>query len=155
MKILVFSDTHGDFYSLKKAVERKPGADVIIHCGDGGNEAEELKLMYPDKAVFAVRGNCDFSCNLPVEQEITLEGKKIFITHGHRYYVKMGYQNLYYAACEKHADIVCFGHTHIPAEEYKDGCYLINPGSCRGTHATFGYIEITPKGVLTNILRVI
>ena len=35
MRILVLSDTHGDFYSMKKALDAQPNAEAIIHCGDG------------------------------------------------------------------------------------------------------------------------
>ena len=38
MKILVVSDTHGDVYSLKNAINQRPQAEVISHCGDGNSE---------------------------------------------------------------------------------------------------------------------
>ncbi|MGN0454095.1 MAG: metallophosphoesterase [Ruminococcus sp.] len=154
MRILVISDTHGDFYSLQKAVEMQRKAEVIIHCGDGEGQAEKLREYYPEKAVYAVRGNCDRCSDLPATEEITIEGKKIFITHGHLYNVKLTYSNIFYAAKEKGADIVCFGHTHIPLEEFHEGTHFLNPGSCHGYNATFGYIDITPKGIITNILKV-
>ena len=80
-------------------------------------------------------------------------GKKIFITHGHLYNVKYTLNNLYYAAREKNADIVCFGHTHNPMSEYVDGLYVLNPGSCHGYGASYAYIDVTPQGIMTNILK--
>ena len=40
MRILVVSDTHRDQYSLEQAVLRQPKAEVVIHLGDGADEAE-------------------------------------------------------------------------------------------------------------------
>ena len=39
MRILVVSDTHGDLYSLKRALDAQPTAEVIIHCGDGSERS--------------------------------------------------------------------------------------------------------------------
>lgn len=35
MRILVVSDTHGDFRTLRKVVDAHQEADIIVHCGDG------------------------------------------------------------------------------------------------------------------------
>ena len=32
-----------------------------------------------------------------------------------------------------------------------DGMYVMNPGSCHGYGATYGIIDISDKGILTNI----
>ena len=42
MRILVVSDSHGDYNSLKKAIASQPTAEVIVHCGDGAKEVEAL-----------------------------------------------------------------------------------------------------------------
>ena len=34
MRILVTSDTHGDFGSLRRAILAQPSADIVIHLGD-------------------------------------------------------------------------------------------------------------------------
>ena len=154
MRVLVVSDTHGDLYTLKKAVLSQPKAEVVIHCGDGEEQAQWIRENFKDKAVINVRGNCDWCSNTPATEEITLEGKKIFITHGHLYKAKMTLTPLYLEAKSRNADILCFGHTHIPTEDYSDGLYVLNPGSCSGYGATYGYIDITPKGIMTNILKV-
>ncbi|MCH5300063.1 MAG: metallophosphoesterase [Ruminococcus sp.] len=154
MRILVVSDTHGDLYSLQKAVMRQPTAEVVIHCGDGEEQAQWIRDNFKDKMVISVKGNCDWGSSLNAIEEITLEGKKILITHGHLFNAKLTLQNLYYEAKDKKADILCFGHTHIPKEIYEDGIYMFNPGSCCGYNATYGYIDITPQGIVTNILKV-
>lgn len=55
MRILVLSDTHGDFNRMMKAVTEQPTAEVIIHCGDGEQQVEYLKQNFKDKMVVGVR----------------------------------------------------------------------------------------------------
>lgn len=153
MRILVMSDSHGDYTKVKRAVMTQSDAQVIIHCGDGEQQVDKLRWDFPDRAVYAVRGNCDWNSNLPLEEIITLEGKKIMYTHGHIYRVKFGYNEIKQAARDKGADIVLFGHTHIPLNEYENGLYVINPGSINGYGATYGVIDITPQGIMTNIVE--
>ncbi len=149
MKLLVISDTHGDTYSLKSAINARSDAEVIIHCGDGNSEFEAMKALYPEKHFIGVRGNCDFCCSAENIETITLEGKKLFITHGHLYNAKYGLYNLVCAAREAEADLLLFGHTHIPLEDYDDGLYIVNPGSCRGYDAGYAYVDVTEKGIVT------
>lgn len=149
MKILVVSDTHGDTYSLKSAINSKKDAEVIIHCGDGNSEFENLRALYPEKHFIGVRGNCDFCCSASNIETITLEGKKIFITHGHLYNAKYGLYNLVCAAREAEADLLLFGHTHNPLEDYDDGLHIVNPGSLHGYSASYAYIDVTEKGIVT------
>ena len=54
MRILVLSDTHGDFNRMMKAVTEQPNAEVIIHCGDGEEQVEYLKQNFKDKMVVGV-----------------------------------------------------------------------------------------------------
>lgn len=154
MKILVVSDTHGDFNSLLRAVKAQPDAEVIVHCGDGDEQVQLLKDTYKDKMIVGVRGNCDWNSFLPSKETLKICGKKIFITHGHLYNAKMGLYKVVCAAREEGADILLYGHTHIAMNTYEDGLYVMNPGSCSGYMASYGIIEITENGdVLTNIVK--
>ena len=153
MRILVVSDTHGDFYSLKKALENERSAQIIIHCGDSKGELEEIKLCYPDKAFICIRGNCDFGSTLAYEETRVIENKKLFITHGHMYNTKMSLYPVCCKAREEKADIVVFGHTHQALAEYDDGLYILNPGSLGGYNATYAYIDICEQGIVTNIVK--
>ncbi|MCD8026514.1 MAG: metallophosphoesterase [Clostridiales bacterium] len=151
MRILVLSDTHGDLNSAIRAVDSQPTAEIIVHCGDGADQAMYLKDNYRDKMIVAVRGNCDWCSPLPPTETLNVCGKRIFVTHGHLYGVKSGLYNVMSIAGDRKADILLFGHTHIPLCKYEDGLYMLNPGSCHGYMASYGYIDITPKGeIVTN-----
>ena len=64
MKILVFSDSHGNTDHMLTAVEReKP--DRIFHLGDGWDDAQTLHRMFPDIPLEQVPGNCDFRLSEP------------------------------------------------------------------------------------------
>ncbi len=151
MKILIFSDTHGDVTRMERAIRAHSQAEIIIHCGDGERDIEYMKNVFPNKAFYNVCGNCDWCSSLDKRLTLKVLGKKIFVTHGHLYNAKMGIQNLIYAAREEKADVLLYGHTHIPMNEYDDGLYIMNPGSCHGYGATYGVMDITEKGILTNI----
>lgn len=154
MRILVMSDSHGMYESMRRAVMKHIDAEVIIFCGDGASDIEEIKREFTDRAIIAVRGNCDFCTENPNIETITLEGKKLFITHGHLYNVKSGLYNLSCACREAGADIAVFGHTHQALEIYDEGIYLFNPGSIMGYEGSYGLIDITPAGVLTNVVKI-
>lgn len=58
-------------------------------------------------------------------------------------------------ATENNADLVLFGHTHIPLERYipteDGGFYIFNPGSIGRSFdgkSSYGIINITDKGIL-------
>ena len=89
MRILVVSDTHRDFSALHHAVQTQLKAEIVLHLGDGEEELMQIKPMFPEKMIVGVRGNCDFGSLLPWEEELSVEGKKIFFTHGYTYQVKM------------------------------------------------------------------
>ena len=62
--------------------------------------------------------------------------------------------NMIYTARDEKADILLFGHTHQAVTEYYDGLYLMNPGSCHGYGASYGFIDITDKGdIVTQIVK--
>ena len=153
MRILVVSDTHRDSWSLQEAILRQPKAEVVIHLGDGADEAEMIKQKFPEKQFYMVRGNCDWSCNLPMEQIVTLEGRRIFFTHGYAQNVKYGLYQLKSEAREQGADVALFGHTHESMTDYEDGLYLMNPGSLHGMDATYGIIALTTARFVITIVR--
>lgn len=155
MRILVVSDTHGDLFSLQKAVRAQPSAEIIVHCGDGDEQVQYLKNNFKDKMIVGVRGNCDWCSTLPSKEILSVCGKKIFITHGHLYNAKLGLYTIMCAAREEKADILLFGHTHQAMTYYEDGLHMLNPGSCHGYGASYGFIDITDKGdIVTNTVAI-
>ena len=77
------------------------------------------------------------------------QGKKIFMCHGHRYGVKYGYNSIFYRGKEVGADIVLFGHSHLPIIDEHDGLILMNPGSIShgvgSLNKTLGYFDLSDK----------
>lgn len=155
MRIVVVSDTHRNYAALRHVVETQPGAGLFIHLGDGEAELRQVKADFPDLQFLSVQGNCDSSSEIPAENVLEVAGKRIFYTHGHRYSVKYGMQAFEKKARMVHADIALYGHTHIPEESYRDGLYIMNPGSL-GSPArggpTYGTVDITPAGVVLHII---
>lgn len=128
MKILIISDTHRRNENLIRILEETGTPDMLIHCGD----VEGSEYMISQCAgcpVEMVAGNNDFFSELPREREFEIGSYRVWLTHGHSYYVSMGNETLKREAIAKGVDIVMYGHTHRPViEEYGD-VIAINPGS--------------------------
>ena len=152
MRLLVVSDSHGNESNLRQAVLSQPKAEVVIHLGDGEEDCSRVKSAFPEKMFLQVKGNCDWGSSLPPFGEFTLEGKRIFYTHGHLYGVKSGQYEILRAAREKKADILLYGHTHKAFTDYEDGLYFMNPGSLSYWRPTYGTVDITPQGIVTNVI---
>lgn len=145
MKIIVISDSHGNLMTLRDIVLSNNDAEVIIFCGDGYKDIQELRLLYPEKMIMAVRGNCDWYCDNPDTQEITLCGKKIFAAHGHLFGVKQGYSRIIQHGKSINADIVLFGHTHNQFLSVEDDMIVLNPGSASYSKK-YALIELSDNG---------
>lgn len=153
MKCLIFSDSHGSFSGMRRALDKHPDAEVVFFLGDGLSDADFLARHEKERMWVAVRGNCDFVslfCDREVlkTEEIFLEGKKIVATHGDLYQVKYGLENIKSLAQSRKADIVLFGHTHLPYEEFAGGenqFYLFNPGA---SSQSYGILTLSENAVL-------
>lgn len=123
MNVLLMSDSHGKANVVRQILSEVPH-DHVIHCGDFCTRRGEL----PSNGITMVKGNCDTE---PVREEIVKEvrGIRFLITHGHRYQVKSSLLSLRYRAEEIGADVICFGHSHVPVCEWVDHKLYINPGS--------------------------
>lgn len=155
MRILVTSDTHRDPGSLRRAIMAQPKAEVVIHLGDGAEDVDSLRFSFPDRTFLQVKGNCDWGSTLPAVGEYEAEGVKIFYTHGHLYGVKSGDYTIVSEARSRKANILLFGHTHQPREDYEDGLYIMNPGRLSGYGPTYGIIDITAQGIVLNVMKLI
>lgn len=144
MLVAVVSDTHRSDSCVKSIKTLIKDADILIHLGDNVEDAEELEREFKGE-VYIVAGNCDFSRKYPKDRLIDIEGKKIFMTHGDLYAVKMGLNSIYYKGREIEADIVLFGHTHQAMIERTNELILMNPGSPslpRLSKKSIGFISI-------------
>lgn len=125
----VMSDSHGNTIAVKKAVEKAPHVDLWLHAGDYVQDAVYLEKI-TSVPVMKVAGNGDWNNTEVAEDEFFMvEGKKIWLTHGHKYQVKWGIDYLRELAQKNCADMIIFGHSHIYLEEYQEGRLFLNPGS--------------------------
>ena len=124
MKLLVFSDSHGNVEHMRRAVEQEH-PDQILHLGDVMRDAVELSLTYPNIPVELVPGNCDYATDVPAQKILYFEGRRILMTHGHIYHVKLGIGQAVRAAVEAKVDVLLFGHTHEAFCCQQDGLWVI------------------------------
>ena len=81
MKILVFSDSHRALGTMYDAIERlRP--DAVLHLGDHLEDAESMESVFSGVDFYHVPGNCDFFTSAPPSLTISLDGVRIFLTHG-------------------------------------------------------------------------
>lgn len=141
MRIVVTSDTHRNSRDFFDIIDRhEKNADLFINLGDSEREIETLKLTRPEINIKCVCGNCDFYSDYPIEQVIKFDGKKVFFTHGHKYHVKHGYDEIIRRAEVEEAEICLFGHTHEPYTERINNILYMNPGAV--LNGSYGIIDI-------------
>lgn len=137
MKIGILSDTHDQIERTAEAVRllKTAGAEVLFHCGDLTRPS-----MVPIVAVtntYFVFGNNDFTLADQIRTEIeeiegavslewgghvSLAGKTIAMTHGHRNSEVRRLMAL-------QPDYFLFGHSHIAEDVREGGVRRINPGA--------------------------
>ncbi len=165
MKILFFSDVHGDPTSMKQLFERNEDlkADKFVFLGDAlyHGPRNTLPAAYNcmetveyfnriNEKILAVRGNCDADVEqmlfkFPMMGDYALlhtENAGFFLTHGHIW-------NENTLPPVANGTILVHGHTHIPVckEIEKDGkkILIFNPGSATlpkgGFERSFGFYD--------------
>jgi uncharacterized protein len=127
MKIGIISDTHGDRPKMKRVLVRLKDTDCLLHAGDLYRDVLWMQGLYHG-SVTGVTGNSDPADSGPSLQLIEADNLKIMLCHGHIYHVQRSLTHLYYRGLEKQANVVVFGHTHIPLI-LNEGLLMINPGS--------------------------
>lgn len=151
MKILVVSDSHGRHTYLERVIERVGAIDLFIHLGDLEGGEEHIRKIVPCP-VEMVSGNNDYFTSIEREKVIDIGTYRVFLTHGHRYRVNYEVETVKEAAAQRFADIVMFGHTHIPMIDQSSPIIAINPGSIsqprqEGRIPTFIIMEIDRQGL--------
>lgn len=150
MKILIVSDTHHHNDNYLKVIEKVAPVDMVVHCGDieGG---EYLIAESAGCPVQMVMGNNDFFSDLPREKEFYIGKYKVWLTHGHTYYVSMSNEYIKREARERGVNIVMYGHSHKPVVDYDGDVIAVNPGSLtyprqEGRRPSFVIMELDDKG---------
>jgi len=147
------SDSHGNKTNMLKAAALElPG--LILHLGDYDKDCGAVEWEYPEIPLRCVRGNCDRSSSNLDSDEFTLGGKRFFMTHGHLYGVKTGYSSVINSAACRGADVLLFGHTHVPHYSVYESIAIINPGSIGMGMKTYAILEFKNGEISCEIKRV-
>ncbi len=162
LKVLVVSDTHaprrwrGVPESLLEPLRR---CDLILHAGDVCEPAvlDELSAFAP---VHAVLGNNDgddvAAWGVPLTLQLELEGVHVGMIHiagpkqGRGKRMGKDFPD---------ADIVVFGHSHMPVDMQEDGTHLFNPGSPtdprREPTGSYGWLELADGEIVSHEIHLI
>ena len=131
-KIVVVSDSHGNYRNFSQIVKKHKDCNMIIHAGDGEQDIGDLAMYERElsqKVVF-VGGNCDIRGIHERTKIVEIGGIRIFIAHGDRYEVKTDKTVIANVAKSEGCQVAIFGHSHIRFCENVEGVFLLNPGSC-------------------------
>ena len=126
IKILVVSDSHGARKNLQKIIDCERPFNYLIHCGDGANDLEHVRLPQ-GTTVLSVAGNMDRTGIRERLIETTLHDVHFLICHGDQFGAHYDYERLLGEGLCQGADIICCGHTHIPYL-HNHPPRLFNPG---------------------------
>jgi uncharacterized protein len=149
LRVVALADTHAPrrWRSCPGPVaEQLRGADLILHAGDACT-AEVLAELAGYAPVLAVLGNNDgpdvAAWGAPPTLQAELDGLRVRMIHdsgpaaGRAARLRRMFPE---------ADLVVFGHSHIPLDEADDGFRIFNPGSPtdrrRQPHGTLGVLQI-------------
>lgn len=129
MRIGITGDTHGNLQAMRQLLKTVEPVDYWLHTGDYSQDARFL-VAETKLPLLMVAGNCDKpSGRGNVDEFVVLAGKRIWLTHGHRYMKEYQVEELAWWARKLEADIVVFGHTHVPLIKWFGDKLFINPGS--------------------------
>ncbi len=154
MKVVVLSDTHAPrrWRSCPPRVAGQlRGADLILHAGDVCEAwvLDELAAYAPVRAVLGNNDGPDVAAwGAPPDLEIDVGGLRVAMIHD------SGPAARRTARMRRRfpsADLVVFGHSHMPLDQSGDGVRIFNPGSPtdrrRQPNGTIGILSIE-NGIL-------
>ncbi len=128
MRIGITGDTHGSKQTILKIVQYMLPLDLWLHTGDYSPDADLLEKL-TEVPVIRVNGNCDRDGLAKPDEMLEHEGFNIWLTHGHRYFHHNEVSELAWWARRLEANIVVYGHTHVPMAKWYGDVLLVNPGS--------------------------
>ncbi len=155
MRILLMSDSHGNFPLALKACDTAKTFDRLLHLGDGADDAALLANAL-EAEVIHVAGNCDIGSTSQRELLWECEGKRLLLVHGDAYGVKSGLARLEARAVALGADAVLFGHTRRATVTNLSGILAVNPGTLmrNALQTTFAVLEISAAGITARLYEV-
>lgn len=149
MRVVALADTHAPrrWRGCPPAVAAYlRDADLILHAGDVcvPSVLDELAAYAPVRAVSGNNDGPDVAAwGAPETQEFELAGLAVAMIHD------SGPAKGRIARMRRRfpeADLVVFGHSHIPLDERGDGIRILNPGSPtdrrRQPHGTIGILDV-------------
>ena len=149
MRIAVLSDTHGPRHWKRcpdPVAERLQDVELILHAGDvcTGAVLEELSSFAPVRAVLGNNDGPEVAAwGAPETAAFDLAGLPVAMIHDSGPAVGRGARLLTRFPA---AELVVFGHSHIPWNETHSGQRAFNPGSPtdrrRQPVGTMGRLEI-------------
>lgn len=154
-KLFVMSDTHKNMQAIRQIESIALESDYVIHLGDYTSDTAYLKPLLKDRLI-CVKGNGDLFSSMNDEKEIEIEGIRLFLTHGHRYNVKITLENIGTEALKRECGAVLYGHTHLSGIDEYCGVKLINPGSFfspRSGVFSYCYIILWNKKIIPKIVE--
>jgi putative phosphoesterase len=150
MRVVVVSDTHAPrFWKVcpPAVAARLEGADLILHAGDvcTPEVLEELSAYAPVRVVLGNNDGPEVAAWGAEETlELELDGLRVGMIHD------AGPKDGRLARMHRRfptADLVIFGHSHIPLDAADDRLRILNPGSPtdkrRQPHRTLAELIIT------------
>ena len=151
VKLGVISDTHARTFdeipfTIKNALTE---VDLIVHAGDFTEKAllDGLKAIGKVKAVRGNINSGEVKKTLPERDIFEINGKKIGLIHGSG--APWGIAGRVRGNFGE-VDIIIFGHSHMPHNQYLNGSLMFNPGRARDS---YGLVTIGDE-IKTDIIRV-
>ena len=132
MRVAVLSDTHSPRFwkgCPPQVAAHLTGADLILHAGDvcTPDVLDELAAYAPVRVVLGNNDRPEVAAwGAPQTLELELEGLRVAMVHD------SGPASGRVARLRRQfpaADLVVFGHSHIPMDRSEDGLRIFNPGS--------------------------
>ncbi len=160
-RILVISDTHFRAPGVlsPRLLRLIAGSDCVVHCGDFVSTTVVDELRRLSRHFVGVYGNADpdnVRRMLPAETTFLSGGKEIAVIHPYWGGDEYGLEDELTARYPR-ADVILFGHTHVPCNLTMNGTLLINPGQAYASFmvpASVGILTINEDGISAEIMNV-
>ena len=159
VRIGIVSDIHGHVAALRRALELMAPLDELLCLGDSISEyrfSNDTVALLRERGALVIRGNhedvfygpqgaparaaawidadlCDWLGSQPSERLLSRCGRQILVVHSTPWQPRGEYVSEHdpqfgrYA--DSGADVVLYGHTHLPVVRRVGGTLIVNPGS--------------------------